>query len=133
MSNQLRSGYKKEKRKVKYKVQNSPHFPTQNLFYSVLEFSDAKLYEIISPLYLTILNLCTGVQLCPTLCDPMDCSQPASSVHGILQARILECVAISYSKPSNLYLSRLLHWQADIIQLIFNILHLCHKCLLQLV
>ena len=29
-------------------------------------------------------------QLCPTLCDPMDCSPPGSSVHGILQARILE-------------------------------------------
>ena len=29
-------------------------------------------------------------QLCPSLCDPMDCSSPGSSVHGILQARILE-------------------------------------------
>ena len=36
------------------------------------------------------------VQLCLTLCDPVDCSQPGSSVHGILQARILEWVAISY-------------------------------------
>ena len=33
-------------------------------------------------------------QSCPTLCDPMDCSQPGSSVHGILQARVLEWVAI---------------------------------------
>ena len=33
-------------------------------------------------------------QSCPTLCDPMDCSPPNSSVHGILQARILEGVAI---------------------------------------
>ena len=33
-------------------------------------------------------------QLCPTLCDPMDCSLLSSSVHGILQARILEGVAI---------------------------------------
>ena len=30
-------------------------------------------------------------QSCQTLCDPMDCSPPGSSVHGILQARILEC------------------------------------------
>ena len=37
------------------------------------------------------------VQLCLTLCDPMDCSLPGSSVHGILQARILEWVAISFS------------------------------------
>ena len=35
------------------------------------------------------------------LCDPMDCSLPASSVHGILQARILEWVAISFSRESS--------------------------------
>ena len=35
--------------------------------------------------------------LCPTLCDPVDCSLPGSSVHGILQARTLEWVAISFS------------------------------------
>ena len=35
--------------------------------------------------------------LCPTLCNPMDCSPPGSSVHGILQARILEWVAIPFS------------------------------------
>ena len=34
-------------------------------------------------------------QLCPTRCDPMDCSLPGSSIHGIFQARILEWVAIS--------------------------------------
>ena len=33
-------------------------------------------------------------QSCPTLCDPMDCSLPGSSLHGILQARVLEWVAI---------------------------------------
>ena len=37
-------------------------------------------------------------QLCLTLCDPMDCSSSGSSVHGILQARVLEWVAISFSK-----------------------------------
>ena len=37
----------------------------------------------------------------PTLCDPMDCSLPGSSVHGILQARILEWVAISSSRVSS--------------------------------
>ena len=36
-------------------------------------------------------------QSCSILCDPMDCSSPASSVHGIPQARILEWVAISFS------------------------------------
>ena len=37
-------------------------------------------------------------QSCPTLCYPMDCSLPGSSVHGILQARILEWVAIPFSR-----------------------------------
>ena len=37
-------------------------------------------------------------QSCPILCYPMDCSLPGSSVHGILQARILELVAISFSR-----------------------------------
>ena len=37
-------------------------------------------------------------QSCPTLSDPMDCSLPGSSVHGILQARVLEWVAIAFSR-----------------------------------
>ena len=40
-------------------------------------------------------------QSCPTLCDPVDCSLPDSSVHGILQAKILEWVAISFSRGSS--------------------------------
>ena len=40
-------------------------------------------------------------QSCLTLCNPMDCSPPGSSVHGILQARILELVAISLSRGSS--------------------------------
>ena len=36
-------------------------------------------------------------QSCPTLCDPMDCSLPGSSVHGIFQARVLEWAAIAFS------------------------------------
>ena len=41
------------------------------------------------------------IQLCPTLGDPMDCSLPGSSVHGISQARILEGVLISFSRGSS--------------------------------
>ena len=41
-------------------------------------------------------------QSCPTLSDPMDCSLPGSSIHGIFQARILEWVAIAFSKK-NIY------------------------------
>ena len=40
-------------------------------------------------------------QSCPTLCDPMDCSLPGSSVHGIFQAIVLEWIAISFSKGSS--------------------------------
>ena len=40
-------------------------------------------------------------QLCPTLCNPMDCSLPGSSVHGIFQARVLEWAAISFSSLSS--------------------------------
>ena len=54
-------------------------------------------------------------QSCPTLCNPMDCGPPGSSVHGISVAKILEWVAISFSRGfSHQGLnSRLLHWQAD--------------------
>ena len=41
------------------------------------------------------------LQLCPTLCDPMDRSPPGSSVQGILQARILEWVATPFSRGSS--------------------------------
>ena len=43
---------------------------------------------------------CMLIQLCLTLCDPTDCSPPGSSVHGILQARILEWVAMPFSRGS---------------------------------
>ena len=40
-------------------------------------------------------------QSCPTLCDPIDCSVPGSSVHGIFQAIVLEWIAISFSRGSS--------------------------------
>ena len=43
-------------------------------------------------------NKMLATQLCPTLWDPVNCSPPGSSVHGILQARILEWVAIPFSR-----------------------------------
>ena len=42
-------------------------------------------------------SLSEVAQLCPTLSDPMDCSLPGSSIHGIFQARVLEWVAIAFS------------------------------------
>ena len=42
-----------------------------------------------------------SIQLYPTMCDPVDCSLPSSSVHGILQTKILEWVAMPSSKGSS--------------------------------
>ena len=62
-------------------------------------------------------------QLCSTPCDPMNCSQPGSSIHAISQATILEWVAISSSRgPSqsqglNPHLLHLLHWQVGSLPL----------------
>ena len=51
---------------------------------------------------------CVGLhaQLCPILCNPVDCSPPGSSVHRIFQARILEWVTISSSKGSSRHRDR---------------------------
>ena len=53
-----------------------------------------------------------SVSLCPTLCDPMNCIPPGSSVHGISQARIL-LQGIFPAQRSNLRVWCLLHWQVD--------------------
>ena len=45
--------------------------------------------------------VCLVTKSCPTLCDPMDCSPPGSSIHGISQARILEWIAILFSMGSS--------------------------------
>ena len=45
--------------------------------------------------------MCLVAQSCPTLFDPLDCSPPGSSVHGMLQARILEWVVMPSSKGSS--------------------------------
>ena len=65
---------------------------------------------------------CLVTQSCLTLCHPMDCSPPGSSVHGILQARILEWVAIPFSRGSSrlrdqTHIFCLLHWQASSLPL----------------
>ena len=63
-------------------------------------------------------------QLCWTLCDPMDYCAPGSSVYGILQARILEWIAVPSSRESSPPRDQthdslcLLHWQADSLPLV---------------
>ena len=48
-----------------------------------------------------VLRAGSAIQPCPTLCDPMHCSLPGPSVHGVLQARILEWVTIPFSRGSS--------------------------------
>ena len=57
--------------------------------------------EVVSVSFPMSYCACSVAQPCPTLCDPMDCSPPGSSVPGIAQARILEWVAISYYRGSS--------------------------------
>ena len=59
-------------------------------------------------------------QSCPTLNDPMDCSLPGSSVHGIFQARVLEWVAIAFSRMNRteLKIRNLFSLESDSIELI---------------
>ena len=63
--------------------------------------------------------VCSVVQSCLTLFSPTDCSPPASSVHGTFQARILEWVAISFSRGSSQPRDQThpLHWQVDSLPL----------------
>jgi len=60
------------------------------------------------------------VQSCPTLSDPMDCSLPGSSVHGIFQARVLEWSAIAFSVHIfiRLFASLTLYWDLSILTFI---------------
>ena len=90
---------------------------------------DFRLYrrkDALTPLWLKGQSMLYSVlvaQSCLSLCDPMDCSLPSSSVRGILQARILEWVAIFLlqgifqSQGSNSSLLSLLCWRADSLPL----------------
>ena len=71
---------------------------------SLFFFLDDTHFLVVSILYFTYIAAAAAaaaaaklLQSCPTLCDPIDGSPPGSSVHGILQARTLEWVAISSS------------------------------------
>ena len=59
--------------------------------YIVIQFNKLANYLKTS---LCVFSLVLVAQLCPTLCNPMDCNPPGSSAHGVVQARILEGVAI---------------------------------------
>ena len=55
----------------------------------------------LAPLFREVFPIMLVTQSCPTLCDPMDCSPPGSSVLGILQARILEWIAMHFFRGSS--------------------------------
>ena len=71
--------------------------------FSAIRSVTSLFYIYVYTLYIYIYTsvLCLVAQSCPTLCHPMDCSPPGSSVHGILQARILEWVAMPSSGGSS--------------------------------
>ena len=57
----------------------------------------AKSEEELKSLLMKVKSESEVAQSCPTLCDPLDCSLPGSSIHGIFQARVLEWGAIASS------------------------------------
>ena len=73
----------------------------QMLAHIISLMQDDTIFIVICVCVCVCVCVCEVTQSCPTLCDPVDCSPPGSSVHGILQARILEWVAISFSKGSS--------------------------------
>ena len=82
-------------------------------FLKVIQLANNKM-SILTHLHAKLL------QLCPTPCNPTDCSLPGSSVHAILQARILEWVAMPSSRQSSWPGDRTcvcLHWQVGSLPL----------------
>ena len=77
-----------------------PHFPLYSFLYSDFMWGRNKLQFFHSSYYCVCLHA-KLLQSCPTLFDPMDCAPSSSSVHGILQARILEWVAMPSSRGSS--------------------------------
>ena len=75
------------------------------LYFPLILFHIWKFFSNLHPDHDTSFSLVTKwsevAQSWPTLCNPIDCSPPGSSIHGIFQARVLEGVAISFSRGSS--------------------------------
>ena len=76
-------------------AQHCDVFNAMNILIKMVNFMFISLPQKIT--YVCVLV----TQLCPTLCNLMDCNPPGSSVHGIRQTRILEWIAISFSRVSS--------------------------------
>ena len=81
-------------------VTNNMYDPFADGVYSILVEKSINLISIQTQHKFNYACLLSCLQQCPTLCDPEDYSPPGSSVHGILQARILEWVAMPSSRGS---------------------------------
>ena len=85
-------------RRILYQLSHQGSLVPSAFIFSVKHFSS----ERSSLIALSTVKVKSEVaQSCPTLCDPVDCSPPGSSLHGILQARVLEWVPISLSRGSS--------------------------------
>ena len=85
-------------------VQSEQDMNSHFMYPRLEEESEATLVQrphTLSPVRKPNRVLAKSLHSCPTLCDPVDCSPPGSSVHGTLQARILEWVAVSFSRGSS--------------------------------
>jgi len=90
--------FKKEREELEKCKQMT--IPSPNLLLMLIKFMrfNTKYINYISEVESEV------AQSCPALCDPMDCSLPSSSVHGIFQATVLEWIAISFSRINYLYI-----------------------------
>ena len=86
-------------------ISSSRHLPGPGIKYESLYLQHWQV-DSLPPCQLgspyALLKWSEVAQLCPTLCDPMDYSLPCSSIHGIFQARVLEWIAISFSRGPSL-------------------------------
>ena len=84
-----------------------PHPSAAQLQYGEHDIVECLFFKVVSSLSHSFhclnftVNYVLVAQLCPTLCDPLACSSQGSSVHGILQARILEWIALPFSVGSS--------------------------------
>ena len=87
---------------IKYFSSHSLQHSSCNVYLVLQEQSDLQKWgpQSLVPFFL-VKNIKKVTQLCPTLCAPVDCSLPDSSIHGIFQTRILEWVAISFPRGSS--------------------------------
>ena len=95
---------------------------TQNIWNMIISsVVNIRIVDELFHIFLIVLSLRKVLiaQLCPTLCDPTDCSPPGSSLLGILQARILEWVAIPFSRVSSWHRERI--WVSCIAGRFFTI------------